>query len=60
MDLLLLAQEGTATIDLTLTGILALVAGIVVLAFPKILNYVIGVYLIVIGLIDIFDITLNL
>ncbi|MBW3561920.1 MAG: DUF3096 domain-containing protein [Actinobacteria bacterium] len=59
MDLLLLlAQEGTATFDLTLTGILALVAGIVVLLFPKILNYVVGIYLIVVGLVDIFDLTL--
>ena len=58
MDLLLLAQEGTATFNLTLTGILALVAGIVVLLFPKILNYVVGIYLIVVGLIDIFDLTL--
>lgn len=56
--LMLLAQEGTATIDVSLSGILALVAGVVVLLFPKILNYVIGIYLIVIGLIDLFDVTL--
>lgn len=56
--LLLLAQETTATINFTLPGILALIAGIVVLLFPKILNYVIGIYLIVIGLIDVFGLTL--
>lgn len=58
MEALLLAQEGSATINFTLTGVLALVAGIVVLLVPRVLNYVIGIYLIVIGLIDLFDITL--
>lgn len=58
MEPLLLAQEATATINFTLPGILALVAGIVVLLFPRILNYVIGIYLIVIGLIDVFGLTL--
>lgn len=56
--LLLLAQDGTATIDLTLSGIIALIAGIIVLLVPRVLNYVIGIYLIVIGLIDLFDLTL--
>lgn len=56
--LLLLAQEATATINFTLPAILALVAGIVVLLFPRILNYVIGIYLIAIGLIDVFGLTL--
>lgn len=56
--LLLLAQEATATINFTLPAILALVAGIVVLLFPRILNYVIGIYLIAIGLIDLFGLTL--
>lgn len=56
--LLLLAQETTATINFTLSGILALIAGIVVLLVPRILNYVIGIYLIVIGLIELFGLTL--
>lgn len=35
-------------------AVLALLAGIVILIRPKILNYVIAVYLIVVGLIGIF------
>lgn len=35
-------------------AILSLIAGIVILFRPKILNYVIAVYLIVVGLIGIF------
>jgi len=35
-------------------GIASLVFGIIVLVFPKILNYLVGIYLIVVGLIAIF------
>ncbi len=35
-------------------AVLALLAGIVILIRPKILNYVIAIYLIVVGLIGIF------
>ena len=38
----------------TLQPIVALVAGIVILIFPKILNYVIAIYLIVFGLLGLF------
>jgi len=34
--------------------ILSLVAGILILIFPRILNYVVAVYLIIIGLLGIF------
>jgi hypothetical protein len=34
--------------------LIALIAGIIVLIFPKILNYVVGIYLILIGLIGLF------
>jgi hypothetical protein len=45
--------------QLTLTAaslqpIVALIAGIVILIFPKILNYVIALYLIVFGLLGLF------
>jgi len=33
----------------TLIALLSIIAGIVVLVFPKILNYAIGAYLIIIG-----------
>ncbi len=37
-----------------LIGILSLIFGIVVMIFPRILNYLVGVYLIIVGLITIF------
>jgi uncharacterized membrane protein HdeD (DUF308 family) len=62
LDLVVLAQETTqvndVTINLTLPGILALVAGIVILIVPRVLNYVVALYLILVGIIQIFDITL--
>ncbi len=36
-----------------LIGIMTVVFGIIVMIFPKILNYIIGVYLIIIGIIGI-------
>ncbi|MGH3441966.1 MAG: DUF3096 domain-containing protein [Nitriliruptorales bacterium] len=56
MDLVVLAQQ--ATLNLTLSGVLALVAGILILAVPRLLNYVVAIYLIVIGLISVFDLSL--
>ena len=35
-------------------SILAIVAGILILIFPRILNYVVAIYLIVIGVIGLF------
>jgi hypothetical protein len=45
--------------ELTITAanlapIVALIAGIVILIFPRILNYVVALYLIVIGLLGLF------
>lgn len=39
-----------------LHSLLSLVAGICILIFPKMLNYIIAAYLIIIGLAGIFDI----
>ena len=53
----LLAQSGggAVTIHYALAGpFLALVAGILILIMPRILNYVVAIYLILIGLIGIF------
>ena len=36
------------------TGIISLVFGILVLAFPKFLRYFVGIYFIVIGLLQLF------
>jgi hypothetical protein len=42
----------TMTIDLDVAApLLALLAGILILIFPRILNYIVAIYLIIIGLI---------
>ena len=62
VELFVLAQEtaeiNEVTVNLTLPGIIAVVAGVLILLVPKLLNYVVALYLIVVGLIQIFDITL--
>jgi hypothetical protein len=52
---LLLAQNEVA-LNLTLPGIIALIAGILILIYPRILNYVVAFYLILVGAIEVFDI----
>lgn len=54
----MLAQRGEVEVNLTLPGILALVAGVLILVFPKLLNYLVAAYLILVGLILIFDVRL--
>ncbi len=51
----LIAQNEVA-VNLTLPGIIALIAGILILVYPRILNYVVALYLIVLGVIEVFDI----
>lgn len=41
-------------INLALTPLVSLVAGILILMVPRLLNYIVAVYLIVIGLIGLF------
>ncbi len=41
-------------IQLGLTPILSLLAGILILVMPRLLNYIVAVYLIVVGLIGLF------
>jgi hypothetical protein len=49
------ARGGGVTIHYTLAGpFLALIAGILILIVPRILNYVVAIYLILVGLIGIF------
>lgn len=58
--LLILAQQSAEVdVDLTLPGILALAAGVLILVVPRILNYVVATYLIVVGVIQIFDIAIQ-
>jgi hypothetical protein len=54
----LLAQKADVDVNLTLPGIVALVAGVLILVFPKLLNYLVAGYLIVVGLILLFDVRL--
>jgi hypothetical protein len=51
-----LAQKGTdVNIDFTLSGVVALIAGILILVFPSLLARLVAGYLILIGLIQVFD-----
>ena len=55
LPLLAQVRGGGVTIHYALAGpLLALVAGILILIIPRILNYVVAIYLILIGLIGIF------
>jgi hypothetical protein len=40
--------------NLSLTPIVSLIAGFVILAVPRLLNYIVAIYLILIGLIGLF------
>jgi hypothetical protein len=42
------------TINLGLTPLISLIAGILILIMPRLLNYIVALYLIVIGLIGLF------
>ncbi len=41
-------------ITLALTPLVSLIAGILILVMPRLLNYIVAIYLIVIGLIGLF------
>ncbi|MDO9597407.1 MAG: DUF3096 domain-containing protein [Azoarcus sp.] len=42
------------TLNLTLGPLVSLIAGILILVVPRLLNYIVAIYLIVIGLIGLF------
>ena len=42
------------TIHLGLTPLISLIAGVLILVFPRLLNFIVGLYLIIVGLIGIF------
>lgn len=46
----------TVSLNLTISGIIALIAGILILMIPRLLNYIVAIYLIIIGLLQIFDV----
>lgn len=41
-------------INLTLTPVISLIAGILILVMPRLLNFIVAIYLILIGLVGIF------
>jgi hypothetical protein len=41
-------------INLALTPLISLIAGILILAVPRLLNYIVAIYLIVIGVVGLF------
>ena len=41
-------------LNLSLTPLVSLIAGILILVMPKLLNYIIAIYLIIIGLLGLF------
>jgi hypothetical protein len=40
--------------NLYLTPVMALIAGILILVFPRILNYIVAIYLIIIGILGLW------
>ena len=53
----LIAQKGgEISFDPTLPGLIALGAGVLILIMPKLLNYLVAAYLIVVGLIELFNV----
>src|ERR1700730_14038028 len=51
---LLIKEKETMNIHLTLGPLIALIAGILILLVPRLLNYIVAIYLIIIGLIGLF------
>ncbi|AFJ02303.1 Protein of unknown function (DUF3096) [Methylophaga frappieri] len=45
---------------IALTPLLSLIAGILILVVPRLLNYIVAIYLIVIGVVGLFGGNLNL
>ncbi len=46
------------TIHLQLVPLLALIAGILILVAPKLLNYIVAIYLIVVGVVGLFNLNI--
>jgi hypothetical protein len=54
----LIAQRGDFAFTPSLEGFLALGAGILILVVPRALNYIVAIYLIVVGVILLFNISI--
>lgn len=40
--------------DISLTPLISLIAGVIILIMPRLLNYIVAIYLIIIGLVGLF------
>ena len=49
-------KEITMNLNLSIAPLISLVAGILILVVPKLLNYIVAVYLIAIGLVGLFGV----
>jgi hypothetical protein len=47
-------QEVVMNLHLTIAPLVSLVAGILILMVPRLLNYIVAIYLILIGLLELF------
>lgn len=56
MDHVALLAKTTVNLHLALPGIIALIVGVLILIFPKLLNYLVAAYLIFVGVIQVFNI----
>jgi hypothetical protein len=56
MGSIAMLAKTTVNLHLELPGILAIAAGVLILIFPKLLNYVVAAYLIFVGLIQVFNV----
>lgn len=54
------AEENPMNLQLGLTPFISLLAGILILVVPRLLNYIVAIYLIVIGLLGLFGSGLRL
>ncbi len=45
-------------LHITLMPLISLIAGILILIMPKLLNYIVAIYLIIIGLVGVFGLNL--
>jgi cytochrome c biogenesis protein CcdA len=55
MEALGILGKVNLSLKLSIPGILALIAGILILLFRRLLNYLVGIYLIVVGLVLVFN-----
>ena len=51
-------EENAMTLNVTIGPLIALIAGILILIMPRMLNFIVAIYLIVIGVVGLFGLNL--